>query len=588
MTAKTMTHVRNIIMIVKLFCTRDLTFSLGLMALTALLAPLGAWFYKLLIDGLPALRSVSDVTHKLLILVAGYAVLKIILDCCEHLTAHVNNRLKYNINREFIRQVNKKLSVITMEELENPAVYDLLERVQSNVNKGILAYINNALSVALPVFSIFSYIVLLMRINLYFPLIAVAGTVPYLLLMNEQGRRSYFQAVEQSKPLRRLNYMYEVLTSRKYAKEIRMFGLIDYLNDRTETIRHVVWKEKFRLLLHYTLGGALVDLFRNVALGICLLITVTGVLDHSMSIGDVMLIITSMQAITDGLSSMVNKISSMNSYTLYMEDLLNFLNLPEYAGGGHMTLTDSDASFIRFRNVDFSYPGSANLTLKNIDITIHKGEKIALVGENGCGKSTFIHLLLGLYKPTSGEVLIGEKALGDVLEAFRKKTVCVFQNFLRYQFSVADNIRAGNFGQDFQEQSLRNLGIESFIRQLPQGLDTQLGQLEHNDIELSGGQWQRLAIARALSRPEAEILIMDEPTASLDPKVETQIYEEFSELCQNRTAIMISHRLGVTRLCDMIYVFDQGEICESGSHAELMKHRGKYYEMYTAQSYLYA
>ncbi|MNL55023.1 Lipid A export ATP-binding/permease protein MsbA [compost metagenome] len=130
--------------------------------------------------------------------------------------------------------------------------------------------------------------------------------------------------------------------------------------------------------------------------------------------------------------------------------------------------------------------------------------------------------------------------------------------------------------------------MDSFIDNLPQGLDTQLGQLENNDVELSGGQWQRLAIARALSRAGTEILIMDEPTASLDPKVETQIYEEFSALCENKTAIMISHRLGVTRLCDTIYVFDQGEICEFGSHAELMNRRGKYYQMYSAQSYLYA
>lgn len=269
-----------------------------------------------------------------------------------------------------------------------------------------------------------------------------------------------------------------------------------------------------------------------------------------------MLVVTAMQAITGALSSMVIKISSMNNYTLYMEDMLNFLDLPEDAGGGHKTL--ADASTIQFKQVDFKYPGSGNLTLKNIELTIHKGEKIALVGENGSGKTTFIHMLLGLYKPTSGEVLIGGDPLADVIEPFRRKTVCVFQNFIKYQFSVADNIRAGNFGQAFQKRSLHIFNMDAFIDHLPQGLDTQLGQLENNDLELSGGQWQRLAIARALSRADSEILIMDEPTASLDPKVETQIYEEFSALCENKTTIMISHRLGVTRLCDIIYVFDQG------------------------------
>ncbi|KWX75923.1 hypothetical protein AMQ84_16370 [Paenibacillus riograndensis] len=583
---KLLIHVRNIMMIVKLFCTKELYVSLALMAFSALLAPLGTWMYKLLIDDLAFVHSASAVTQKLVVIIAGYTVLKVLLEWSEHITAHINNRLKYNINREFIRQVNKKLSVISMEQLENPAVYDLLDRVQSNVNKGILSYINNSLSVVLPVFSIISYILLLININLYFPLIAVLATVPYLLLMNAQGKKSYFQAVEQSKPLRRLNYMYDVLTSRRYAKEIRMFGLIDYFNDRTEEIRKDVWKEKFKLLLHYTLGGAFVDIFRNIALGICLLMTCIGVLENRMSIGDVMLVITSMQAITDGLSGMVNKISSMNNYTLYIEDMMNFLDLPEDTGSGHKKIVESPT--IQFKHVDFKYPNSQTRTLKNIDITINKGEKIALVGENGCGKTTFINVLLGLYKPTSGEVLVGGDPLADVIDDFRTMTVCVFQNFIKYQLSVADNIKAGNFGEDFHKQSLQIFSMDSFIDNLPQGLDTQLGQLENNDVELSGGQWQRLAIARALSREGTEILIMDEPTASLDPKVETQIYEEFSALCENKTAIMISHRLGVTRLCDTIYVFDQGEICEFGSHAELMNRRGKYYQMYSAQSYLYA
>lgn len=583
---KMLIHIHNLIMIARLFCTRDLILSLVLIASSALLAPLGTWLYKLLIDDLALVESLTAVTQKLLIVVVGYTVLKILLEWLEHITAYINNRLKYDINREFTRQVNRKLSVISMEQLEDPSVYDLLDRVQSNVSKGILSYINNSLSVVLPVFSIISYIMLLLHINLYFPLIAVVASVPYLLLMNSQGQKSYFQTVEQSKPLRRLNYMYDILTNRRYAKEIRMFELIDYFNNRTEAIRRDLWKEKFRLLLSYTLGGAFIDLFRNIAMGICLFITCIGVLDNRMSIGDVMLVITSMQAITDGLSNMVNKISSMNNYTLYMEDLMDFLAIPEESGSGSKKM--GDPATIQFKHVDFRYPNSPTSALKNIDITIKKGEKVALVGENGCGKTTFINLLLGLYKPTSGEILVGGDKLEDVIDDFRAMTTCVFQNFIKYQFSVADNIRAGNFGRDFHKQSLRIFNMDSFIDHLPQGLATQLGQLEYNDVELSGGQWQRLAIARALSRPEAEILIMDEPTASLDPKVETQIYEEFSALCEHKTTIMISHRLGVTRLCDTIYVFDQGEICEYGSHTELMNRRGKYYRMYTAQSCLYA
>ncbi|MET3211256.1 UNVERIFIED_CONTAM: ATP-binding cassette subfamily B protein [Paenibacillus sp. PvR008] len=578
-------HIKNVTLIIKFFSTKDLIMSLLLMLLSALVAPLSTWLYKLLIDNLSFIKSAASLNQKFLLIIIGYAALNIILECLEIANGHINIRLKYNINHEFTKKVNKKISKISMEQLDDPSIYDLLDRIQSNVNTGLLSYVNNTLSVVLPVFSIFTYIILLMNLNLFFPLIAILATIPYLLLMIKHGKNSYFQTVQQSKALRKLNYMYEVLTTRGYAKEIRIFNLINYFNDRTEKVRKQLWNEKYSLLLKYTLGGAFVDLFRNIALGICLFITCIGVFKSKMSIGDVMLVISSMQAITSSLTSMVNKIGSMNRYSLYINDLIEFLNIREDPSNQQKKI--KGVLTIEYKNVDFKYPNGRNNTLKNINIKISKGEKVALVGENGSGKTTFINILLGLYKPTAGEVYIGKQTLTEVIEDFRNITVCVFQNFIKYQLSVEDNIKAGNFGEAFKESSLRIFDMNTFIKNLPQGKQTQLGQLENNNTELSGGQWQRLAIARALSRERAEVLIMDEPTASLDPKVETQLYEEFSLFCENKTTILISHRLGVTKLCDKIYVFDKGEICEYGSHFELMSLKGKYYSMYTAQCGLY-
>ena len=211
--------------------------------------------------------------------------------------------------------------------------------------------------------------------------------------------------------------------------------------------------------------------------------------------------------------------------------------------------------------------------------------KVAIVGENGCGKSTLISLILGLYKPMEGVISVGGIELNDVLDDAREKMVCIFQNYNRYQLSIAENIYAGNFGEIHNEKSKN--GSAEFIEDLPLKEKTVLGQLEEGAHELSGGQWQQLAIMRALYREGSKIIIMDEPTAGIDPKIENEIYENLTEITEGKTLILVSHRLSATSLCDKIIVLSEGEIIEAGNHEELLKKKGKYYQMYSCQKELY-
>lgn len=577
-------NLKDIFLLIKAPCSRDLIISLILIILSAAIAPLATWIYKILIDDISSNHIFNSISHTIILIIFVYMILNIILEGIEILNSHISIRLKYNINSEVTKNINNKLSKIQLEELENPRIFDLLDRIQSTVSKEALTFINSFLLVLMPLLSTVTYIILLLNVNVYFPLIAIIATIPYLILTIKQGKNTYFQAVQQSKESRRLRYMYDILTSREHAKEIRLFNLIEYFNDKVDKIRNKLWAEKFKLLIKYCLLGILSDLLRNIALGICLLMTCFDVIHHRTSIGNVILVISSMQAITANLTNIVNKVSSINKFSFYINDWKEFLNLPEVHLGKQKLIEDTT---IRFKDVSFQYPNAAEKTLTNIDLEIAPGGKIALVGENGSGKTTLINLLLGLYKPTEGKIYIGRHTLHEVIEDFRGKSVCIFQNFIKYQLSVDENIRAGNFGREINKDMLDVLELNKFINTLPHGMDTRLGQLDEDGYELSGGQWQKLAIARALSRENAEILIMDEPTASLDPKVETQMYEEFASLCKNKTTILISHRLGVTKLCDKIYVFDQGEIIEHGSHTELLELKGKYYNMYLAQSSLY-
>lgn len=214
-----------------------------------------------------------------------------------------------------------------------------------------------------------------------------------------------------------------------------------------------------------------------------------------------------------------------------------------------------------------------------------EGEKVAIVGENGSGKTTLLYLLLGIYEPTTGVVKIGKENLQNVLRDYRKKVSCLFQDYIKYQMSIEDNVFLNR--QISKKYINKFVEKNDFIKNFPEMEKTMLGKINDLGIELSGGQWQKLAISRALVKPETKILIMDEPVASLDPKSENDLYENFDDICQKKSLILISHRLGVTRLCDKIIVMKEGRIIEQGSHNQLMAVKGEYYKMFTAQQQFY-
>ncbi|MGB8453200.1 MAG: ABC transporter ATP-binding protein [Anaerocolumna sp.] len=581
-------NIRNnfnkIFTLIRLSCSKLIVVTFVIIVLNSLIAPVVTWLFKLLVDEISSPEINKVLSNKIIYIIVLYMFLKIITEALEVITSHISIKMNYNINNEISKNVNRKLSKIELEELESPHIYDLLNRIQINISQGALNFINSIVSMITPLFSLLSYMVLLLSINIYFPIISLVATIPYLILVMNQGKDSYFQIVSQSKESRKLDYMYDIMTSREYAKEIRVFNLVDFLNKKTEDIRDNLWKEKYKLLLRYSLRGILIDILRNISLGICLFITCIDVLHDKTSIGNVMLVITSIQAITNNFSTLIGKIASVSKFSLYINDWIEFLTLPEESICPQVKIKDTT---IAVKDLSFKYPNSEQICLNKINITIKPGQRIALVGENGSGKTTFIKLLMGIYKPSKGNVFIGNNSLTEVIEDFREKTICIFQDFIKYQMSVEDNIKAGNFGLEFNQNMLNSLHLNEFINSLPNGIKTQLGQLDGNAFELSGGEWQKLAIARILSRENAKILVMDEPTASLDPKIENEIYENLHDICQDKTAILISHRLAATKLCDKIYVFDHGSIIENGSHSELMVLKGKYYEMYSAQSSLY-
>ena len=322
------------------------------------------------------------------------------------------------------------------------------------------------------------------------------------------------------------------------------------------------------------------DFIRNLSLGICLFLTAIFIWKEETTIGSFVMVYNVANQVTANLSAFFNKLSNIDDFGIYLSDWKKLSDLKEENNSTKVCQSDFA---INFSNVCFHYPMQRNDILKDINLEINSGEKIAIIGENGSGKSSFINLILGLYKPTSGSIFISKDNIEDVLLDYRKKTSCIFQNFNKYQISIKENICIGGFEKDICINSypqIFNLIPEKFST----NLDINLGQLDKDAVEISGGEWQKLALARALLRTDSEIIVMDEPTSSLDSIAEESIINDLMRHYSDKTFIIISHRFALSSFCNRFIVFDKGMIVEDGSHDELMARKGKYYDLYKSQS----
>lgn len=286
------------------------------------------------------------------------------------------------------------------------------------------------------------------------------------------------------------------------------------------------------------------------------------------------------QSMISTITAFSTNVASVNEFVFFIKDWKQLMKIDEEENSEKQVRGYK----IKFDNVTFRYPNSQKNVLSNISFEIAENEKVAIVGKNGSGKSTLINLLLGIYEPNEGNILIGGSKVKEALQDIRSKIICVFQNFNKYQMSVEDNIYAGNFGKQVNLTTGFNA---EFIQNLSKKEKTMLGQLEKDGVELSGGQWQQIAIMRALARDNSKVIILDEPTASIDPSTENTIYENISKIGEGKTLIFISHRLSAVSLCDKIIVLENGKIIEMGTHEFLMEQKGCYYQMYSNQKALY-
>lgn len=484
-----------------------------------------------------------------------------------------------------------KAAHIKYKYFEDSKTYEQLANIYKNVPRKLAVMITWRVVPPLVgggVSLIFSFAVLC-RVSLLVAILIAAGNVLSIVFYYMRMKDNYYLKREQIPQMRWAESYWNTIVGRDSIKEVKAFGILKFLENKWKEFSLKSSRENFRFAVKYSCRLLLADIchvgFKVIALCyVCYLIII-----GQAQVGAFLLVYGYFSTFSMYLSDISNAFINIGENAIYIDDWMKFMKLEE---DECTVLPDAEDLHIQIKNLRFKYPNSETEVLAGINLDIEKGEHIAVVGTNGSGKSTFISLLNGFYDNFEGEILLNGMDIRKQTENVRRKFACVFQEFGKYEFSIRDNVKLGDLYNEITEEdilkTLEKTKLSEFVSNLPEGIQTNLGTYERGGVNLSGGQWQKIAISRALLRKDASLVILDEPTAALDPCAETLIYEEFLNMNRDKACILVSHRLGATKYADKILVFDNGKIAETGTHKELMDKRGLYFEMYTAQAKWYA
>lgn len=505
------------------------------------------------------------------------------------LTKNMLIRLSKGANYSFELSIIEKCSQLSYTTIENSDNNDLIERVSEKRDNAITEGINSIMEFLHIFVGLISIVILIVKSSILISLVAFAMLCLISYIAYQSGEREYEAYKIVRKHYRRARVHRETMISREYADERRLFDYADYMNK--------IWENEFDSGRRVDVKITGQNFLRIKGLSILMAILSFGIASillvplHSgaLSVGLYISIVTEVFNLIQKMSwNLSNIIQDLIMMMNYMIDYENFLQLPEMSDIGiddDNQMANLTVNSIIFKNVSFKYPNTDKYVINSMNFQLNSGNTYAFVGENGAGKSTIIKLLLGIYKDYEGEILINDIELRSVSsDNWYKFFSIVYQDFARYQISMLDNIITG-YVEDKTEkinEIVEHVGLSKLINSLPNGIDTVLGQLDYASYDISGGEWQKIAIARALYTNNP-VQILDEPTAALDPIMERQIYNLFYNISKGDIKIMISHRLGGVRNADEIIVLNSGKIAEKGKHQYLLDKKGIYENMYEKQ-----
>jgi len=565
----------------------------------ALLPGAMAWVGKLIVDAVVLSAKSGDpgAQRRVLTLV----VIEFALVTAQTLLARAQSLLRELLRATLGNHVNvmilEKAATLSLRHFEDAAFYDKMQNARREAATRPLALVLELFSLAQQWVMLASYAVLLWRLSWWSVLVIAAASLPAFIAEARASGQAFRLNSWRAPEGRRHNYLEWILTRDLHVKEVKLFDLGPLVLKRYRALYEKFYAEDKQLAIRRTALGLALGALSLAAFYVSYLAMADQAAHARISIGDLTLYLSLFRLGQGSFQSLLGSVASLYENGLFVSNLFAFLDIESGEAprvSPPLQLPRGKSLAFELRDVSFRYPAqegqpqSDRWALRHISLTIAPGEKLALVGDNGAGKSTLIKLLLRLYDPTEGQILYGGVDIRDLDPLdLRSRIGVLFQDFVRYQFSAAENIGVGEIAHIDDrvriEQAVERGGARPVIERLPHGLDSMLGGWFEEGQELSGGQWQKLALARAFMR-DAELLILDEPSASLDAEAEHDLLDRLHELARDRTAIFISHRFSTVRTADRIALIRDGQVEELGSHSELLTRGGRYAHLFALQA----
>ena len=572
--------------------SRRLTLVLASLSLLAGLLPAAiAWVGKRIVDGVvraadsgqePDLRAALYWVALELVLVAAMAGAQKGLQTCNQL---LRARLAQEVNEMILR----KALTLDLQAFEDSELYDQMTRARREASRRPLSVVQRVFELGQQGVSLSAYAVLLVQLSPWAVLVLVAAAIPAFIAETRFSKDAFRLFSWRAPETRMQNYLETLIAREDHAKEVKLFGLGDLFLARYRGIFDVVYAEDRALQLRRGFWGFTLGLLATFAFyGAYAWIVIEAAQRH-ITLGEMTMYLLLFKQGQSALAAILASIGGMYEDNLYLSNLYEFLAHPSTTQSGSATVGPTPGDGLRFENVGFSYPGAETPALRGVTLHLQPGAKLALVGENGAGKTTLIKLLTRLYDPSEGRILLDGLDLREwEPERLRERIGVIFQDFVRYQLLAGENIGVGDVDAMSDETRWQDAAVkgmaDAVIERLPKGFETQLGRWFQDGQELSLGQWQKIALARAFMRERADILVLDEPTASMDAEAEAIIFERFRALSEERMAILISHRFSTVRMADEVLVLEHGEVVEQGSHEELVALGGRYARLFELQA----